>query len=118
MWKFSITTGQRTALFSCLDQGSDTTVVSLSHIYSSVGYCIVYFCLGFVRAFYLINEIQLHTFVILLKTHRSGVDTVMEFENKTSNLYYYETTIYGIRGRGNDFRGRVQRHGTGTRAAA
>lgn len=31
-------------------------------IYSSVGYCIVYFCLGFVRTIGWINEMRLHTF--------------------------------------------------------
>lgn len=30
----------------------DTFSVPILHIYSSVGYCVVYFCLGFVRAFY------------------------------------------------------------------
>lgn len=36
----------------------DTFSVPILHIYSSVGYCVVYFCLGFVRAFYQINEID------------------------------------------------------------
>ena len=38
---------------------------ALPHIYSSVGYRVVYFCLGFVRTFLRINEIQLHTSVVL-----------------------------------------------------
>lgn len=36
----------------------DTFSVPILHIYSSVGYCVVYFCLGFVRAFYQIDEID------------------------------------------------------------
>ena len=36
----------------------DTFSVPILHIYSSEGYCVVYFCLGFVRAFYQINEID------------------------------------------------------------
>ena len=36
----------------------DTFSVPILHIYSSVGYCVVYFFLGFVRAFYQINEID------------------------------------------------------------
>ena len=36
----------------------DTFSVPIPHIYSSVGYCIVYFLLGFVRTFYQINEID------------------------------------------------------------
>ena len=36
----------------------DTFSVPILHIYSRVGYCVVYFCLGFVRAFYQINEID------------------------------------------------------------
>ena len=36
----------------------DTFSVPILHIYSSVGYCVVYFCLGFIRAFYQINEID------------------------------------------------------------
>lgn len=35
---FSITTGQRTALISCLDYGKNAFCVSIPHIYSSVGY--------------------------------------------------------------------------------
>ena len=38
MWKFSITTGRRTALISCLDYGKNAFCVSIPHIYSSVGY--------------------------------------------------------------------------------
>jgi len=34
----------------------------LFHIYSGVGYCIVYFRLGHSTTFFEINEIRLHTF--------------------------------------------------------
>ncbi len=58
------TEGRRTALISCLDVGRDAFFIPISHIYSSVGYCIVYFCLGFVRTFFEINENRLHTFFL------------------------------------------------------
>ena len=46
----------------------DTFSVPILHIYSSVGYCVVYFCLGFVRAFYQINEID-STLLAVSYTH-------------------------------------------------
>ena len=46
----------------------DTFSVPILHIYSSVGYCVVYFCLGFVRAFYQINEIDSTLFYISIST--------------------------------------------------
>ncbi len=42
MWQFSANQGQRTALISCLDYGRNVFSVSVSHVYSGVGYCIVY----------------------------------------------------------------------------
>lgn len=52
------TEGRRTALISCLDVGRDAFCIPISHIYSSVGYCVVYFSQGHTTTSYLINEIS------------------------------------------------------------
>ena len=45
------------------------------HIYTSVGYCIVYFCLGLSTTFILINETTPHFLFVLL-------DVVLELGEK------------------------------------
>ncbi len=57
----------------------DTFSVPILHIYSSVGYCVVYFCLGFVRAFYQINEIDstLEPIIIMYKPDTKVNDEVL-----------------------------------------
>mgnify|MGYP003303045353 FL=1 len=65
MWKFSKLkddTEQHSLSYRYLWQVA--FCVPVPHIYSSVGYCIVYFSLGLSTTFYLINESQLHTFFV------------------------------------------------------
>ena len=67
MWKFSKLkddTEQHSLSYRYLWQVA--FCVPVPHIYSSVGYCIVYFSLGLSTTFYLINESQLHTFFVYI----------------------------------------------------
>ena len=71
---FSITTGQRTALISCLEYGRDVFCVSIPHIYSSVGYCVVYCCYWSFHNHPLDKRNQLHTFFYGHTEYHLGVE--------------------------------------------
>lgn len=65
---------KRTALISCLDYGRDVFCVPIPHIYSSVGYCVVYFRLGFTTTFLEINEISSTLSFCGYSKHHLGVE--------------------------------------------
>ena len=65
----------------------DTFSVPILHIYSSVGYCVVYFCLGFVRAFYQINEID-STLLFINGVRGAGTDLYKIFIMKKFMLLH------------------------------
>ena len=65
MWQFSTNQGQRTALISCLDYGRNAFCVSVPHIYSSVGYCVVYL-IRVCHNLHVDKRNQLHTFLFVV----------------------------------------------------
>ena len=65
MWQFSTNQGQRTALISCLDYGRDAFCVLVPHIYSSVGYCVVYL-IRVCHNLQIDKRNQLHTFFAVI----------------------------------------------------
>ena len=65
MWKFSYlkdSTEQHSLSYRYMWLGA--FCIPISHIYPSVGYCIVYFSMGLTTTFIRINESQLHTFFV------------------------------------------------------
>ena len=68
MWKFSCRKDLKDDTHFRLDFVAGHFCALISHIYSSVGYCVVYFQSGLSTTFAKINESQLHTF-FLFKFH-------------------------------------------------
>ena len=66
----------------------------IPHIYSSVGYCVVYFLQGLSTTFIWINGSQLHTFFVYKLNHLLGLRGVVFFMNEDLSVQETNDDVY------------------------